>query len=99
MDYRVILSRPALHDLGEIARYIAGDNPDAALRVGSELVALAESLAELPRRGGLFRDRPGVRRLVSAPYLVTYRIDETQRMVYVLRYWHAKRDPRNWKDA
>jgi toxin ParE1/3/4 len=97
MDYRVILSRPALHDLGEIARYIAGDNPDAALRVGAELVALAESLGELPRRGGFFRDRPGVRRLVSAPYLVTYRIDETQRVVYVLRYWHAKRDHRSWK--
>lgn len=61
-------------------------------------MALAESLAELPRRGGLFRDRPGVRRLVSAPYLVTYRIDETQRVVYVLRYWHAKRDPGSWKD-
>jgi hypothetical protein len=37
MDYRVILSRPALRDLGEISRYIAQDNPSAAERVGLEL--------------------------------------------------------------
>jgi len=96
MDYRVILSRPALRDLGEIARYIAQDNPSAAERVGTELVRLAESLSEMPRRGGQLRARPGVRRLVSEPYLVTYRIDETQRVVYVLRFWHAKRDPQSW---
>jgi plasmid stabilization system protein ParE len=96
MDYRVILSRPALRDLGEIARHIARDNTDAALRVGGELLALAESLAALPRRGGRLRARPGVRRLVSEPYLVTYRIDETQRVVYVLRFWHARRDPQSW---
>jgi plasmid stabilization system protein ParE len=96
MDYRVILSRPALPDLGEIARYIAQDNLDAAERIGLELVALAESLAVLPRRGGPFQARPGVRRLVSDPYLVTYRIDETQLVVYVLRFWHAKRAPGSW---
>jgi plasmid stabilization system protein ParE len=96
MDYRVILSRPALRDLGEIARHIAQDNRDAALRIGGELVSLVESLAVMPRRGGQLRARPGVRRLVHEPYLVTYRIDETQRIVYVLRFWHAKRDPQSW---
>jgi plasmid stabilization system protein ParE len=99
MDYRVILSRPALRDLGEIARYIAKANPTAAERVGMELVCLAESLAALPHRGGQLRARPGVRRLVSNPYLVTYRIDETERIVYVLRFWHAKRDPQSWLPA
>jgi len=96
MDYRVIVSRPALRDLGEIARHIAQDNTSAALRVGGELVALAESLATLPRRGGRLYARPGVRRLVHGQYLVTYRIDETHRVVYVLRFWHAKRNPQSW---
>jgi plasmid stabilization system protein ParE len=99
VDYRVILSRPALCDLGEIARYIAQDDPTAAERVGLELVRLAESLAIMPRRGGQLRARPGVRRVVSAPYLVTYRIDETQRVVYVQRFWHAKRDPQRWSSG
>jgi plasmid stabilization system protein ParE len=96
MDYQVILSRPALRDLGEIARYIAQNNPTAAERIGLELVQLAESLAAMPRRGGQLRARPGVRRLVREPYLVTYRIDETQRVVYVQRFWHAKRDPQTF---
>lgn len=97
MDYQVILSRPSLRDLGEIARYIARDSPTAAERVGLELLRLAESLTVLPRRGGQLKARPGVRRLVHEPYLVTYRIDETQRIVYVLRFWHAKRDPQSWR--
>ena len=25
------------------------------------------------------------------------RIDETQRVVYVLRFWHAKRNPQSWR--
>jgi plasmid stabilization system protein ParE len=83
--------------LAGISHYIAGDDPAAAERVGLELVALAESLAAMPSRGGVLRGRPNSRRLVSAPYLVTYRIDETQRIVYVQRFWHAKRNPETWR--
>lgn len=93
MDYKVIISKPALRDLGAIARYIAQDNPSAAERVGSELVSMAESLCALPARGSPVRSRPGARRLVNAPYLVLYRIDEARHVVNVLRYWHAKRNP------
>ena len=97
MDYQVILSRPALRDLGEIARYIAEDSPAAAEKIGLQLLVLAESLTLLPRRGGQLKARPGVRRLVHEPYLVTYRIDEPAQVVYVLRFWHAKRDPQTWR--
>jgi len=97
MAYRVILSRPALRDLGEIARYIARENKSAAMRVGLDLIRLAESLTHMPGRGGKLRAQPDVLRLVSEPYLITYRIDDTQQIVYVLRYWHAKRDQQNWK--
>jgi len=97
MDYKVILSRPAIRDLAGIARYIGADDPVAAGRVGLELVAIAESLAVMPKRGGVLRGRPGSRRLVSAPYLVTYRIDEERRVVYVQRFWHAKRGPEAWR--
>jgi toxin ParE1/3/4 len=96
MDYQVILSRPALRDLGAIARYIAADSPAAAERIGLQLLTLAESLGLFPRRGGQLKGRPEVRRIVHEPYLVTYRIDETAKIVYVLRFWHAKRDPQSW---
>ncbi len=92
MDYRVILSKPSLRDLGAIARYISHDNPSAAERVGMDLVELAESLSSFPARGPLLRSRPGARRLLSDPYLVLYRIDEVRRVVNVLRFWHAKQN-------
>ena len=94
MDYQVILSKPALRDLGEIARYIAQDgNSETAERVGHELLDLAESLAVLPRRGSLLHSRSGARRVLLAPYLVVYRVDETTHQVRVLRFWHGRRNP------
>jgi len=96
MDYRVIFSRPALRDLGQIARYIAKDNPAAAERVGLQLLALSESLKALPRRGRELKGLPGVRQLVHKSYLISYRIAETDQCVYILRFWHSKRDPLSW---
>ena len=93
MDYRVILSKPALRDLGSIARFIAEDSPPAAEKIGHQLLDLADSLAFLPRRGAPLRTRPGVRQLLLFPYLVVYRIDEPNRIVTVPRFWHAKRNP------
>ena len=94
MDYKVILAQTALLDLGEIARYIAQDNPRAAEKVGLELLDLAQSLTILPLRGSAVKSRPGVRRLLKDPYLVLYRVDEVRRVVSVQRFWHAKRDLR-----
>ena len=94
MDYRVILSRPALRDLSEIACFVAGESsPETAERIGNELLDLAESLAKLPLRGSLLRSRLGARRVLLAPYLVVYRVDQAKREVRVLRFWHAKRNP------
>jgi len=67
--------------LTEIARYIATDDPAAAERVGLELVGLSESLAAISSGGGLLRGPPESSRLVSAPYLVNYRVDEAQPVV------------------
>jgi toxin ParE1/3/4 len=95
MDYQVILARTALRDLGEIARFIARDNPRAAEKVGLELIEIAESLRVMPLRGLAVKSRPGVRRLLKAPYLLLYRVDETRRVVSVQRFWHARRDPQS----
>jgi plasmid stabilization system protein ParE len=95
MAYRLIYTRPAARDLEEIVRYIAQDRPEAAQAVGLVLVELAESLLTFPLRRPLLRHRPGVRKLVHAPYVVLYRVDEAQQKVRIQRFWHAKRDPRS----
>jgi len=95
MDYRLIYTKPAERDLERIVRYIAPDNPRAAEKIGLELVELAESLTQMPHRGAPVRDRAGVRKVIHAPYIVLYRVDEARRMVRVQRFWHAKRDPQS----
>jgi hypothetical protein len=45
MDYRVIISKPALGDLDGIARFIAQSvhgSSTVALKIGEELIALSE---------------------------------------------------------
>ena len=47
----------------------------------------------LPHRGGDVRQRPGVKKLVSAAYSIFYRVNEPARCVEVLRFWHGAQDP------
>jgi toxin ParE1/3/4 len=95
VGFKVILSQKAVNDLEGIVDYISRDDPGAALRVGNDLVNRAESLAEMPWRGRALHKRPGVRRIVRNPYLIIYRIDEAEKAVMVLRFWHGSRDPRS----
>ena len=94
MDYKVILSPLALADLEQIVRYIARHDPPVAGRLGTRLLDQAETLCDLPHRGGPVRRRPGVRKLVLRPYLIFYRVDDAARRVDVLRFWHGAQDPR-----
>jgi plasmid stabilization system protein ParE len=96
MDYRVIISKPALGDLGTIARFIAQGphgSQIVALKVGEELIALSESLATLPNRGTAVRDRPGLRKLSHRYYLIFYRVAETTRIVDIVRIWDGRQNP------
>jgi len=49
MGYQVVFSLIAEADLHEITAYIADDNPEAATKLGAELIRLAFTLAEMPR--------------------------------------------------
>lgn len=62
MGYKVGLTDLARDDLGATVRFIAveGENPEAALRMGHELLDAALSLAILPRRVSPVRRRPGM---------------------------------------
>lgn len=94
MDFKVILQPLALEDLEAIVRHVAQDDLQAANRLGMSLLDRAESLAQFPERGTNVRRRPGVKRLVRAPYLIFYRIDNARRCVDVLRFWHGAQNPR-----
>ena len=95
MAYQVILSPTAENDLDGIVAYVARDNAAAGERFGLELLDAALALAELPRRGRLFRRNRGIRRIVHGNYLIVYRLNEAEKTVEILRFWHAARgEPR-----
>jgi toxin ParE1/3/4 len=92
MDYKVIYSPNAISDLAEIVRFVAQDDPQAALRLGKQLADDADSLTRLPYRFPKFHRRADVRKLVTGQYLILYRIVQTSKVVEILRFWHGARE-------
>jgi addiction module RelE/StbE family toxin len=94
MGCKVISSPQAIADLEAAVRYVAGDNPEAAVRVGNALIDRVAILENFPLIGSVYPKRPDVRKLVSRPYLIFYRFREKENVVDILRCWHgAQREP------
>jgi Plasmid stabilization system protein len=93
MDYQVRLSHSARVDIEEIVRYISIDDRKQALRFGRLLIQHTKSLAQLPERGRVLPeigDR-NVREIIVRAYRIVYRLNHDERLVEVIRVWHAAR--------
>jgi toxin ParE1/3/4 len=94
----IIWSTRAQKRLYEIRAFVALDKPDAAERLATRIVALAELLREHPYLGRTGSE-PGVRELVlgGTPYLIFYRV--RAKRVTILTIWHGaqsrKRPPKS----
>jgi toxin ParE1/3/4 len=84
----IIWSPLARARLEEIRAYIALDNPTAAERLATRLVAVVEALRQHPHLGRAGSE-PGVRELVigGTPYTVLYRV--RGKRVTINTIWHA----------
>jgi plasmid stabilization system protein ParE len=89
--YRVLIRETAYEGLEEIVAYIGRDNPDAAEKLGHELLDQALSLRALPFRGSAVRKRPNLLELVCGNYLIYYRVKEDERLVEILQFVHGAR--------
>lgn len=94
MAWEVIFSARSRNDLEQIVKYIARDDPAAAERFGSKLIARAESLADVPEMGPKLPEKPETRFFPVGSYLIIYRPDTKRRVVRILRFWHAARRER-----
>ena len=88
MALEIVWSPRARARLQEIRAYVARDKPDAAERLATRIVALAEALKEHPYLGRAGSE-PGVRELVlgGTPYLIFYRV--RGRRVTISTVWHG----------
>jgi toxin ParE1/3/4 len=79
-------SSEAEKDLFRFRSYIAEFNPWAASRIAVQLLAAADSLEHLPRRGRPGR-LPGTREPTSVqPFVIVYQVTA---VVEILRIWHG----------
>lgn len=88
MPVEIVWSPLARARLREIRGYIALDNPDAADRIATRIVALVELLKDYPHVGRAGAE-PGIRELVvgGTPYIILYRVKGDR--VTVKTIWHA----------
>jgi plasmid stabilization system protein ParE len=91
MGWKVAFAPQAHARLEQIVRYIAQDDPQAAIRSGEYLVDRAESLADFPELGAPYRKRPDVRRLLCKPYLIYYRLRPEEKVIEIMDFWHSAR--------
>ena len=92
---KVRWTRPALDDLLAIFRYVARDNPDAALRLRDRLRAATAALAEHPRLGRVVPEigDESVREIVRGSYRIVYRVAREVHVVAVMEGHREMTDP------
>jgi len=84
----------ATRDLGAIRAYLSARSPQGSLGVVRRVVACTRRLGEFPEMGAVAEElfpEVRVRRVVSPPYKVYYRVEDER--VLVLRVWDTRRDP------
>ncbi len=88
MPVEIVWSPLARARLRQIRDYVARDKPDAAERLATRIVAMAEALRSHPRLGRVGAE-PGIRELVigSTPYIILYRVQDQR--VTISTIWHA----------
>ena len=91
MGCKIIFAPQAIADLEEIVRHIAEDDPITAQRMGNALIDRVAILESFPLLGSSYTKRPGVRKLVSRPFVIFYRAKPEEARVDILRYWHGAR--------
>ncbi|NLH41572.1 MAG: type II toxin-antitoxin system RelE/ParE family toxin [Planctomycetes bacterium] len=93
MAFRVVWSDTAVEDLKEIVRYIAQDDPQAAVRIAEHIFSSIERASEWPFSNRVVPEKAeeSVREAILKPYRIVYQVDADHDTVHILRIWHAAR--------
>ena len=91
MGYRIFWTPVAVQDLRGICDFISQDNPAAAERVGVKLIQEAAAMALFPFSGRMVSEKkdPLIRETIVGSYRIIYQVDETSKVVAIVRIWHS----------
>lgn len=98
MDYQVRWSDVAIEDLRSICAFIAGENPEAAIRIGRGIIEHVRLLETFPQIGPWYPrgSRGTLREIVFRTYRIFYDVCEAEKAVEVLHVWHSARQEPNF---
>ena len=84
---RIVWSPLALERVEDTTRYIAEDNPDAAVRWVDDLFASVERVADFPKSGPMVPEvgSPRIRELIFGAYRVIYSVKDQVDILTVRR--------------
>ncbi|MEO1187059.1 MAG: type II toxin-antitoxin system RelE/ParE family toxin [Cyanobacteria bacterium J06636_27] len=88
------MSPKAVGDLEAIVRYIALNNPEAARKVGQNLLNKTKELSQFPLKGQMVPEfnNSDIRQIILKPYRIVYRVEEDKKQVSVARFWHSSQE-------
>ncbi len=93
MAYKLIWAPSARLDLKDIASYIADSRPEASIRFVKSVFHSVEHLIDFSEAGRIVPELgdPCIREVVRRPCRIVYRIKSEQRVIEIVRVWHAAR--------
>ena len=100
--YRIIISPQAAADIQSIHDYISIDSPNHAAQMVGRILAGMESLRTVPHRPIFEHGKPNlkhpVRSLPVNPYVIYFRVIQTEQVVLIQTIRHsARRQPRKFE--
>ena len=97
MGFKIVFTKPAIADLGALVKFISRDNPQAAEQFGYAIIGRVEALDEFPLLGRVVPEfkMDNIREIIHRPYRIVYRVRGEQKLIEILRVWHAARGTPN----
>jgi plasmid stabilization system protein ParE len=93
MPFEIVVTERARRDIDEYAGFIASDSVAQAARWIDDLESLILSLQEMPSRFSFIAEADKLKRAYRSvnhhSHRVIYRVDDDERIVYILRLFHG----------
>lgn len=93
MGFKIVFTKPTIQDLGNLVVFISRDNPREGEKFGYEIADKAQNLSEYPLFGRVVPEfkTESLREIIHRPYRILYRVRKEQKLIEILRVWHAAR--------
>lgn len=99
--HRVVITEKAIKDIMEISEYISITllDDEAAKKLAEKMEIAIKSLADMPKRYALLKDKElslkGIRRIIVGNYIIFYICSNKDLLISVIRVLYNKRDWEN----